>query len=136
MTNFKNHDVQSVSLNASPSEVFNFIADPTNLSKWTVAFKEADENSALLVTPRGELAIGLEIKANKQEGTVDWYMKMPDGSMGTAFSRVVEGPDKNAIYSFVLIAPPVPLEEVEGTLNAQMGQLKEELESLKGIFNG
>lgn len=135
MNRLKNHDVQSINLQASPSKVFDFIADPENLPKWTVAFKEANEKSARLVTPKGELSIELETRANKEDGTIDWYMTMPDGSIGTAYSRVVEGPDNNAIYSFVLIAPPVPLEEVEGTLSAQIGQLKEELESLAGIFS-
>lgn len=135
MSVIKNHDVQSVNLSVTTEKAFNYIANPANLDKWTGAFKNADETSALLVTPNGELKIGLEIKTNKESGTIDWYMTMPDNSVGVAYSRVTAGPDGNAIYSFVLIAPPVPLEEIEGTLTAQIGQLKEELLKLQQILS-
>lgn len=130
----KNHDVQSINLLTSTEEAFDYIANPANLEEWTGAFKQANDTSALLVTPNGELKIGLETKTNKELGTIDWYMKMPDGSIGVAYSRVTAGPDGKAIYSFTLIAPPVPLEQIEGTLNAQIGQLKEELLSLQTIL--
>lgn len=134
MSTFKNHDVQSVNIQTTTEKAFNYIANPNNLPKWTGAFSQADEKSALLITPNGELKIGLETKTNKELGTVDWYMTMPDGNVGVAYSRVVAGPDEKAIYSFVLIAPPVPLEQIEGALSAQMIQLKEELEKLKAIL--
>ena len=130
----KNHDVQSVNLATSKEKAFNYIAKPENLNKWTGAFKEANDKTALLVTPNGELKIGLKTKTNKKLGTIDWYMTMPDGSVGVAYSRVTTGPDNKAIYSFTLIAPPVPLEQVEGTLKAQIGQLKEELHRLQTIL--
>jgi hypothetical protein len=134
MSAFKNHDVQSVNIQTTTEKAFNYIANPQNLPKWTGAFSQADDKSALLITPNGELKIGLETKSNKEIGSVDWYMTMPDGTVGVAYSRVVAGPDGKAIYSFVLIAPPVPLEQMEGTLSAQMVQLKEELEKLRSIL--
>ena len=85
MTTIKNHDVQSVNIKATPEKVFGYIANPTNLPKWTGAFSEADEKSALLVTPNGKLKIGLETKINKELGTIDWHMTMPDGSVGIAY---------------------------------------------------
>jgi len=135
MTTFKNYDVQSVNIHAKASKVFKFIANPANLPQWTEAFKQADNKSALMVTPNGELRIGLETRANKELGTIDWYMEMPDGNTGAAYSRVVEGPDKNTIFSFILLAPPVPLEQVEGTLHQQMEQLKKELSKLQIILD-
>ncbi|HYF32824.1 MAG TPA: hypothetical protein VD993_16985 [Chitinophagaceae bacterium] len=135
MAPIKNHDVQSVSIQASTEKVFNYIADPANLPKWTGAFKQADTRSAVLVTPAGELKIALKTVANKDTGSIDWHMTMPDGTVGKAFSRVVEDGNGNAIYTFVLLAPPVPLEQVEGTLAAQMDQLRRELQNLKVILN-
>ncbi|MCB0372767.1 MAG: hypothetical protein KDD31_07160 [Muricauda sp.] len=135
MVKIKNHDVQSINLSTSTEIAFNYIADPANLSNWTGAFKKADDKTALLITPKGELNIGLETKTNKELGTIDWYMTMPDGSVGVAYSRVTAGPDEKAIYSFVLIAPPVPLEEIEGTLAAQIVQLQEELVKLDSILS-
>jgi hypothetical protein len=134
MSNFKNHDVQSVNINTTVEKAFNYIADPNHLPNWTGAFSKADNKSALLITPNGELPIGLETKTNKELGTIDWYMTMPDGSIGVAYSRVVSGPDGKAIYSFVLLAPPVPLEQIEGALSAQIGQLREELHKLQIIL--
>ena len=40
------------------------------------------------------------------------------------------------IYSFVLHAPPVPLERLEGALDAQRIALREELAELKGLLEG
>ena len=129
-----NFSVRSVSIDLPADEVFNFIADPLNLPKWTTAFKSADNKSALLVTPSGEMKIGLTTKASKETGTIDWYMKMRDGSVGKAFSRVVENSDGKSIYSFILLAPPVPLEKLEGTLKEQDAILDMELRNLKRIL--
>ncbi len=134
MNRIKNHDVQSVNIQASPEKVFDYIANPKNLPKWTGAFKEADEKSALLVTPNGVLKIGLATKTNKELGTIDWHMTMPDGSVGVAYSRVVVNSDGNAIYSFILLAPPAAIEEVEGALLQQMVILKKELKNLQTIL--
>lgn len=74
MSKIKNHDVQSVNIQTSKGKAFEYIANPSNLSKWTGAFKHADEKSALLVTPSGELKIGIETKTNKELGAIDWYI--------------------------------------------------------------
>lgn len=129
----KTFDVQSIEIARSYDEVFKFIQSPENLTKWAMAFKEIDGRNARLVTPKGELDIKLDVKSSKEYGTVDWYMTMPDGSIGVAFSRVVKDGEKS-IYSFVLMAPPVALEEIEGALNAQIEQLKEELTTLKSLL--
>ena len=130
----KNFSVQSVLIDSPADKVFNFIADPSNLPQWTNAFKTADHKSALFVTPAGEIKIGLETKSARNTGTIDWCMKMPDGSLGKAYSRIVENSDGKTIYSFILLAPPVPIEKLEGTLKEQEVILTEELEKLKRIF--
>jgi len=128
-----NFDVQSIGINRNTTNVFEFIANPENLSLWTNAFAKADQTSAIMVTPNGEFPIGLETLISKENGTIDWIMTMPDGSIGKAFSRVSEN-GENAIYSFVLLTPPVPLEQLEGALSAQKIVLAEELKKLKRIL--
>lgn len=128
-----NFDVQSIGINRKPNYVFEFISNPKNLSLWTNAFAKADQKSAIMVTPNGELSIGLETIVANDNGTIDWVMTMPDGSIGKAFSRVSEN-GENAIYSFVLLAPPVPLEQLEGALTAQKIVLAEELKKLKSLL--
>lgn len=127
----KTFDVQAIGLDCSADTAFAFIADPANLPQWTNAFVRADATSADMATPSGEMAIGLKTLADKTCGTVDWIMTMPDGSVGAAYSRIVPDGDDKSIYSFVLMAPPVPLEMLEGALEAQIGILAEELKHLK-----
>jgi hypothetical protein len=129
----KTFDVQSIELVTNFNKAFDYIANPRNLPDWTAAFKKADEHSALLVTPNGELKIGLTTISN-ESGTIDWHMKMPDGAIGKAYSRLIELPNGNVLYSFVLLAPPVPIEQVEGTLNEQKKLLASELKNLERIL--
>ncbi len=130
----KMYDVQAIELPTSLGKAFEYISTPGNLPGWTSAFKEADEKSALLVTPNGELKISLRTITN-QSGTIDWYMTMPDGSVAKAFSRLTDLPNGNVLYSFVLLAPPVPIEQVEGTLEQQKQILSTELERLAKILS-
>jgi hypothetical protein len=120
-----NFSVQSVLIDSPVDKVFSFIADPSNLP---------NHKSALFVTPAGEIKIGLETKASNETGTIDWHMKMPDGSIGKAYSRVLENSDGKSIYSFILLTPPVPIEKLEGTLKEQEGILSKELRNLKRIL--
>ena len=129
----RDFDVQSIGINANYKEVFEYVANPENLSSWTKAFSRADNRSASLVTPNGELDIEMKTEISKEVGTVDWIMTMPDGSVGKAHSRICKNGNA-CIYSFVLLAPPVPLEEVEGALSAQKLMLAEELVALKNIL--
>jgi len=131
----KNFDVQSVGIKANYTKVFDFVSKPQNLPLWTKAFSNADDKTAIMVTPNGELNIKLETITSKDFGAVDWLMTLPDGSVGKAFSRITENDNgKSAVYSFVLLAPPVPLEQLEGALSAQKKLLAEELLTLKKVI--
>jgi len=65
---------------------------------------------------------------------VDWRLTFPDGAVGIAQSRVTETNRGTSIYSFILHAPPVGLEEVEGALETQRGILQSELATLKSLM--
>jgi hypothetical protein len=127
-------DVQGIEIQASSAAVFAFIRDPRNLPRWAHAFRRADDESAALATPNGNIEIGLSTQADEDSGTVDWELRFPDGSTGLAQSRVTQTPRGNSIYSFVLHAPPVPLEQLEGALDAQRVTLSQELAQLKRIL--
>lgn len=127
----KTHDVQSISIAKPRADVFAYIANPANLPEWTNAFKSADAERAELITPNGAVPIQLETRASAEHGTIDWIMAFPDGSRGAAYSRVTEDSDDTSIYSFVLMAPPVPLEMLEGALDEQKKTLAKELVSLR-----
>ena len=127
----KMFDVQGIEMTASPERVFAFLREPGNLPKWAHAFVSAGDGRARLETPAGEVDISLDVLAEAAAGTVDWRLTFPDGGVALAQSRVTETTRGTCIYSFVLHAPPVALEQVEGALEAQMATLSTELATLK-----
>jgi len=130
----KKFDVQGIDLQATQRRAFSYIADPTHLPQWTSAFASVANGRAVMRTPNGEVEIGLTVESSEEQGTVDWLMTFPDGSVATAFSRVMKLDAKSCVFAFVLTPPPVPLEQLEGVLEAQSRTLAEELQSLKRIL--
>ena len=130
----KSFDVQGIELNVPRSRALAFIADPEQLPRWTNAFASVTPGHAVLRTPSGEVPSDLEVDASPEQGTIDWRITFPDQSVATAFSRVVAVHPDRCIFSFVLTPPPVPLEKLEGALDAQSRTLAEELERLKRIL--
>jgi hypothetical protein len=132
MDSFK---VESVRIKATPEKAFRYVADPKNLPQWTHAFKGVLNGKAIMATPAGAVEVGLRVMASASEGTIDWHMTFPDGGVASAYSRVIPESAEYSIYSFVLMAPPVPLEQLEGTLNQQAHILREELTKLSAILS-
>lgn len=130
----KMFDVQAVEIAVARQTVFEFVRDPGNLPKWAHAFVTAGPGRARLETPAGAVDVELGVMANAETGTVDWRLAFPDGTIGLAQSRVTETARGTSIYSFVLHAPPVALELVEGALEAQGVQLTSELATLKSLM--
>ena len=129
-----NHRIQTIELGVTRDAAFAYIANPATLPLWANAFAAVEGHRARLRTPAGELDITLHVDAVPNAGTVDWRMIFPDGSTGLAHSRVIALDDARSIYSFVLTPPPVPLEQLEGALDAQDGILHEELKKLKHLL--
>ena len=124
-------DVQGIEIIAPRRKVFEFLREPVNLPRWANAFVSAGNSSARLETPAGAVDVGLGITADADTGVVDWRLTFPDGGVGIAQSRVTETTRGTCIYSFVLHAPPVALEHIEGALDEQRKVLQSELATLK-----
>jgi uncharacterized protein YndB with AHSA1/START domain len=127
-------DVQGIEIMTPRRRVFEFLREPANLPRWAHAFVSAGNGRARLETPVGAVDVGLGITADADTGVVDWRLTFPDGGVGLAQSRVTETTRGTCIYSFVLHAPPVALEQVEGALDAQRGILQSELATLKSLM--
>jgi hypothetical protein len=127
-------DIQGIEIKAPGKKVFEFLRMPENLSRWAQAFTSAGNGQARLETPAGAVDIALDVSANAEAGTVDWRLGFPDGGVGLAQSRVTETTRGTCIYSFVLHAPPVALEQIEGALEAQSRTLRSELTTLKALM--
>src|SRR5438132_3863305 len=106
MDSFK---VESVRIKTTREKAFRYISDPKNLPQWTHAFKGVLNGKAIMATPAGTVEVGLLVVASASEGTIDWHMTFPDGSMATAYSRVVPESADYSTYSLIVMAPPVPL---------------------------
>lgn len=128
------YDVQAIEIMAPRPTVFEFLRQPANLPHWAHAFVSAGDGRARLETPAGAVDVGLEVSADVETGVVDWRLAFPEGSTGIAQSRVTETTRGTCIYSFVLHAPPVALELVEGALEAQRALLRTELATLKSLM--
>jgi len=127
-------DVQGIEINTSPEKAYKYIADQNNLPRWTNAFKTVTSGRTKLQTPQGEVDIKLEVRKSDEARTVDWHLTFPDGKVGSAYSRVTDGGRDSVVFSFVLMAPPVELERLEGALKEQIEILAEELKKLKSIL--
>lgn len=126
-------DVQAIEIDAPSHAVFGYLADPTTLPEWTDAFERVDGSEAVMRTPAGSSRVELVVHASANAGTVDWEMQFPNGDVAWAWARVV--PHRgHAIMTFVLPAPPVPLEQLEGTLAQQSAILAGELRRLAARF--
>ena len=127
-------DVQGIEIDAPSEKVFDFVRNPANLPAWARAFASVSDGRARLETESGTVDIDLNVEADRDAGTVDWRLGFPDGSVDLAQSRVTPTTRGTSIYSFVLHAPPVALEQVEGALEAQRRTLQAELSALKSLM--
>src|SRR5687767_6712946 len=126
----RDFEVQTIEIEAPFDAAFKYISDPRTLPEWTHAFRSVSNGRATMVTPRGSVEVGLRVEGSRAAGTIDWFMTFPDGSVARAFSRLIDLGDR-CLYSFVLMAPPVPLEQLEGVLEEQARVLSEELAVLR-----
>lgn len=127
-------EIQSIEIASEYERAFDYISAAKHLPEWTNAFASASDHNAVLRTPTGSVEVELMVKSSRPHGTIDWVMKFPDGSHATAYSRLFKVGNGASIYSFVLLTPPAPLVELEGTLNQQSEILKEELTRLRTIL--
>jgi hypothetical protein len=128
------HEVRSIEIEASYDDVFSFIADPSNLPTWAQAFESVSGSRARLRTPNGVADIEISVTSSLESGTIDWTLTFPDQTVAVAQSRVTRAQASRVVYTFVLNAPPVPLEEIEGALSEQVHTLESELVQLKKVI--
>lgn len=124
----------SEELPASFDSAFLYLADPANLPEWALAFKQADSTSAVMSLPDGDVPIGLITEVSKQAGTIDWHMKMPDGSVMRALSRLNFCTEKSTVYTFTFFAENVADELLDAQLAEMRAVIVAEFENLRKIF--
>ena len=131
----KTFDVQSIALETGVARAFEFIATPKNLPLWTSAFKSLDGDLVQMRTTNGAVAARLEVRAPREQGTIDWALFFPDGSQARAYSRLVPLSKNSCVFVFIMLPPPVALEQLEGALEQQAETFRHELAKLQAILN-
>ncbi|MBI3402258.1 MAG: SRPBCC family protein [Acidobacteria bacterium] len=124
-------NTQTVSIAASPTHVFEFIADPETLRLWAVGFCRRIRREGatwIVTTAQGDMPIRYE--TDRGRGTIDFYFSPAPGVEIAAFSRVV--PNGNgAEYVFTQFqAPGMP----DAAFAAQVSALTEELRVLSSVI--
>ena len=132
----KTFDVQSIELLVPYERAFAYVADARTLPEWTEAFAGVADGRATMRGPAGAAQVGLVVTSSPEHGTIDWRIEFPEGVAATAASRLVGLDAERCVFTFVLTAPPVPLERLEGALEAQSRTLAIELARLKRLLEG
>src|SRR5262245_55425462 len=99
-------DTRTISIDAAPQSVFQFVADPQNLPRWAVGFaKKVARNGDRWIVTTGDGEVSLRIAADEQTGVVDFYMTFGSGLDAVAASRVIQRGDRTE-YVFTQFQPP------------------------------
>ena len=124
-------NTQAVSISASPSQVFDFIANPETLPLWAVGFCRGIRREGadwIVTTPRGD--IRMRYDADRARGTVDFHFSPAPGVELSAFSRIVPN-GSGAEYVFTQFqGPGMP----DAVFDAQVSALGEELRLLTSVI--
>lgn len=94
----KAFDVQTVEINAPFNQVFEYIANARKLPEWTNAFKSISDGHAVMETPKGSVEVQLKVHGVPSQGTIDWTITFPDGSVAKAYSRVIATDSERSLY--------------------------------------
>ena len=129
MNNFTNN---STTLSVSFQRAFDYISRRDTLPEWTNAFPVVKDRKATLRTPKGDVEVELDVDASRESGTIDWRWRLPDGSLGTAYSRLSALNDDATAYVFILPISP----EQQDMREAMRTTIDDELKRLKSILAG
>lgn len=123
-------DTQAVSIDASPRDVFRFVADIRNLPRWAVGFAKGvreDRGRWYVAVTDGEIPV--RIDADEERGIVDFWLTLTPGAEALAASRVLPR-GTGCEYVFTQFeAPQMPAEVFEKNVAA----VRHELSVLKAL---
>jgi hypothetical protein len=114
-----------------------FIAEPTNLPQWALAFKEADDYSARLSFPDGaDMRVSMKTVKSKDFGIVDWHLSLPNDFVDVVRSRVYSISDNRCIYELSFNQRPVEESEMENAMEQQARLVEKEFDNLNKLLTG
>lgn len=126
-----NAHTQTVTIQANPKVVFDFIANVENLPKWAVIFCQGlrrDGSRWIATTPGGDLTISYA--ADPKLGVVDMYSSPAGGEEDTAYSRVIPNGDGSEFVFTFFQTPDIS----DDDFARQGAALRKDLGVLKGLL--
>ncbi len=125
-------ETMTIIIPAPKSDVFKYIANPSNLPGWANEFCQdlKEENGIFtIVTPMGEMIFN--IAANEETGVIDMYAS-PDGKSDFPLAtRVLALPDGQTAYSVLFFQDPNISNDI---YQQQLGSLRKEMDNVKSLF--
>ncbi len=123
-------NTKTVSIDANPIKVWQFLADPRNLPRWAVGFaKSVREEGGRWFVQTGAGEMGVRVMADDAGGVVDFWMSPAPGVEVLAASRVIPRGDGSE-YTFTQFQAPGMSDE---TFLKNVKALEHELTVLKAI---
>ncbi len=105
-------DTKTISIDAPPAKVFDFLKEPENLPRWAVGFAKSvrkDGDKWYVTTGQGEIAVAID--ADKRTGVVDFRMRPVPEVEVVAASRVIAR-GNGSEYTFTQFQVPGMPDEV------------------------
>jgi hypothetical protein len=105
-------DTKTISIDAPPAKVFDFLKEPENLPRWAVGFAKSvrkDGEKWYVTTGQGEIAVAID--ADKRTGVVDFRMRPVPEVEVVAASRVIAR-GNGSEYTFTQFQVPGMPDEV------------------------
>ncbi len=117
---------RSIAIDATPAQVFAFVADPRNLPLWAPgAVKTVEPDGDLWVFHNADSERRVNVRTSSEHGTVD--LLAADDPTSGVFTRVVPN-GTGAEYQFTLFFPEGTPEEA---VTAQSAVIDEELATVR-----
>jgi hypothetical protein len=124
-------DTRTISIDADPDKVVQFVADPQNLPRWAVGFAKSVRHAGsrwYVETAAGEM--GMRISADAKSGVVDFWISPAPGAEALAASRVIPRGRKTE-YTFTQFQSPGMTDEA---FRQSVKALEHELTVLKALL--
>jgi hypothetical protein len=126
-------DTQTITIDATPSAVFRFVANPQSLPQWARAFCQAirpDGDAWLVSSPQGEVRV--RYRTDAALGVIDFHLSPAPGIEALAASRVVPNGDGTEYVFTQFQTPGMP----DDVFTRQVHALREELLVLRALLEG
>ena len=117
---------RTVESDSEPIEIYNVLAQVSNIPKWAPVFADAIEpiDDTQFSVTKDDATFKMELVLHPSAGTVDYVREMPNNKRGGAYIRVTPRPlGGSTITMTVPIGPNTNESEVGRTLEQELAEL-------------